>query len=97
MRPANNQPRPGGDPGHRRMADVRAEDGSLLAVVDQDQAGELLHRRLIEPLGRRHYRATDEQAVKLWARSRSRTRSGQTTVGVQRGAQVHRALKRMLL
>jgi hypothetical protein len=83
--------RPGGHPGHE-LADVRS-GGELLVRVDQTQADDLLRRGLIEPRGRRHFRALDPAAVRLWARSR--VGGSFTTIGPQERSW-HRALKGML-
>lgn len=80
---------PGSHPGHR-AADVRDDAGVLLARVDAEQATELLTRDLIAPQGRRHYRATDAAAVRLWARSRA---GGSRTTVDREERTVHRALR----
>lgn len=89
---------PGSHPGHR-AADVRDDGGVLLARVDSEQAAELLTRGLIAPQGRRHYRATDAAAVRLWARSRAggshTTLLSKLTVRPDRTT--HRALQPLLL
>ena len=75
------------------IADIRAEGGDLLARVDAEQATELMRRALIVPNGRRHYRATDPEGVKLWARTRAG--GSKTTIGTEERSW-HRALRGMV-
>lgn len=83
---------PGAGPGHP-LADVRAAGGDLLVRIDGNQAIELLRRELVVPNGRRHYRAVDSDAIRLWARTRGG--GSRTTVGTKERSW-HRGLRGMI-